>query len=144
MFRAIRKDPIMAVTITPSLRTALQLDAAASGAMALLAAGAAPVLSPLLGLPQPLLFWAGIALLPWVALLLALARRGSAPRLLLVDVIALNALWVAATLGLLASGLVEPTMLGVVFVVAQAMAVAAFAALQRRAFRRSLAATTTA
>jgi hypothetical protein len=142
MFRAIRKDPTMAVTITPSLRTALHLDAAASGAMALLAIGAAPILSPLLGLPQPLLFWAGIALLPWVALLLGVARRNTAPRLLLVDILGLNALWVAASIGLLASGLVAPTLLGYAFIVAQALAVAAFAVLQGLALRRSAAAAT--
>ena len=134
----------MAVTITPSLRTALQLDAAASGAMALLGIGAAPVLSPLLGLPQPLLFWAGIALLPWVALLIGLARHDAAPRLLVVDVIALNALWVAASLGLLASGFVAPTLLGMVFVVAQALAVAAFAVLQLVALRRAAGVAATA
>jgi hypothetical protein len=142
MFRAIRKDPTMAVTITPSFRTALHLDAAASGAMALLAIVAAPILSPLLGLPHPLLFWVGIALLPWVALLIVVARRNTAPRLLLVDIIALNALWVAASIGLLASGLVAPSLLGYAFIVAQALAVAAFAVLQGLALRRSAAAAT--
>lgn len=127
------------VTITSFIRTALNLDAAASGALALLAIGAAPVLSPLLGLPQPLLFWAGIALLPWVALLLGLARREAAPRILLVDVIALNALWVAASIGLLASGLVTPTLLGFGFVLAQALAVTAFAVLQLVGLRRATA-----
>ena len=127
----------MTVTITPFIRTALRLDAAASGALALLAIGAGPALSPLLGLPEPLLVWAGVALVPWVVLLLVLARRQSAPRLLVIDVIALNALWVAASFGLLASGLVAPTLLGSAFVALQALAVAGFAVLQMVALRRA-------
>ncbi len=129
----------MRTNITSSMKTALVLDAAASGAMAVLAIGGASLLAPLLGLPRPLLFWAGLALLPWVTLLIALARRDAAPRLLLLDVIAVNALWVAASLGLLASGLVAPTLLGYAFVVAQALAVAGFAGLQMLALRRAAA-----
>jgi len=134
----------MTVTNTRFIRTALVLDAAASGALAILAIAAAPLLSPLLGLPQALLVWAGVLLVPWVALLVVLARRSSVARMLLIDVVALNALWVAASFGLLASGLVTPTVLGSAFVLLQALAVAGFAVLQMMALRRATAGEATA
>ena len=121
---------------TPFLRNALMLDAAVSGAAALLMIAGAPFLSPLLQLPESLLVWAGIVLVPWVALLLALSRRPSISRVLLIDVIGLNALWAAASIGLLFTGWVSPNMLGYGFVVAQAAAVAVFAELQFIAMRR--------
>ncbi len=125
----------MSIAITPFLRRVLYLDAATSGAAAVLCIAGSPLLAPLTGLPQPLLFWAGVVLVPFVAVLLALARRATAPRLMLVDVVALNALWVAASFGLLVGGLVEPNMFGTLFVVAQALAVALFAALQLAGLR---------
>jgi hypothetical protein len=120
----------MSIAITPFLRRVLYLDAATSGAAAVLCIAGASLLAPFTGLPTGLLFWAGIVLVPFVAMLLVLARRTAAPKLMLVDVAAINALWVAASFGLLASGLVEPNIFGVLFVVAQALAVALFAALQ--------------
>ena len=125
----------MSIAITPFLRRVLYLDAATSGAAAVLCIAGSPLLAPLTGLPQSLLFWAGVVLVPFVAMLLALARRATAPRLMLVDVVALNALWVAASFGLLVGGLVEPNMFGTLFVVAQALAVALFAALQLAGLR---------
>jgi hypothetical protein len=129
----------MTFTINPFLRQVLFLDAAVSGAAGLLMAAGAPMLSPYLGLPQGLLFWAGLALFPFVALLLAVARRDGASRLTLVDIIAINTLWVAASFGLLASSAVQPTILGYAFVIAQALAVALLAVLQFVGFRRTTA-----
>ncbi|MFI0846947.1 hypothetical protein [Mesorhizobium sp. IMUNJ 23232] len=120
----------MTLLNTPFLRNALLLDAVFSGAGALLMAGGASLLSSLLGLPQPLLFWAGVVLLPWTILVAVLSRRPAISRLLLIDVIGINALWAAASIGLLLTGLVSPTVLGYTFVVAQAAAVALFAELQ--------------
>ena len=91
----------MSFTLNPFLRQVLLIDAAVSGAAGLLMAAGAPFLSPLLGLPEALLFWAGLALLPFVAMLVAVARRAEVSRLVLIDIIAINALWVAASLGLL-------------------------------------------
>ncbi len=125
----------MSVTITPMLRNTLLADAAASGAAGLLMAAGAGFLAPLLGLPQPLLFWAGLVLLPWTALLVVLARRQMMPRLFLVDVVATNLLWAAASFGILVSGLVSPNLLGIAFVSAQALAVAGFALLQMQGLR---------
>ena len=129
----------MSFTLNPFLRQALFADAAVSGAAGVLMATGAPFLSRLLGLPADLLFWAGLALLPFVALLIAVARRGKASRLTLIDIIAINALWVAASFGLLVSGAVAPTMLGYAFVIAQALAVALLAELQFIGLRRMTA-----
>ncbi len=130
----------MTIAITAFLRNALHLDAAVSGAAALLLLGGASIVEPLTGLPAGLLFWSGVVLVPFVAGLVVVARRATAPRLVLVDIVALNALWVAASFGLLASGLVAPTALGIVFVIVQALAVAFFAALQSVGMRRASAA----
>ena len=127
----------MTVTMTPYLRNVLAADAAVSGAAAILLIAGAPYLSPLLGLPSGLLFWAGIVLVPFVALLLVTLRRQSVPRLIMIDIIAINALWVAGSFGLLVSGLVSPNALGIAFVAAQALAVAVLAELQFVGMRRA-------
>ena len=125
------------MTVTPFLRNTLYLDALASGATALLMLLGAPLLSGLLELPEPLLFWAGLVLIPFVAMLVVVARRNSVPNGLLPGIIVLNVLWVIASFALLLSGTVAPNALGIAFVVAQALAVAAFAELQFIAIRRS-------
>ncbi|MCR4268392.1 hypothetical protein [Nitratireductor sp. ZSWI3] len=127
----------MQLAISPFLRKTLLLDAVVSGAAALLMLFGANLLAPLLGLPAALLFWAGLVLVPFVALLALTARRASAPRLLLLDVVIANGLWVIGSLALLATGLVAPTLLGVLFVLAQALAVALFAALQLAGLRQA-------
>jgi len=126
----------MSVAINPFLRNVLAVDAAmslAAGAMSLLGAS---LLAPLLGLPQPLLFWAGLFLLPWSAFLFALSRRAELSRLLLVDVIAINGLWVVASVAILVAGLVTPNVLGIAFLLVQAAAVAVLAELQFMGLRR--------
>ena len=120
----------MNVTISPFLRNVLLADAVVSGAAGILMIAGAGILGPLLELPESLLFWAGIVLVPYVALLLVLARRASASRLLLMDVVLINGLWVAASFGTLLSGAVAPNLLGAAFVVVQALAVAALGVLQ--------------
>jgi hypothetical protein len=119
----------MTVTMTPFLRNVLAADAAVSGAAAILMIVGAPYLSPLLGLPSGLLFWAGVALVPFVALLLGTLRRQSAPRLILIDIIGINTLWVA------------PNVLGIAFVAVQALSVALLAELQFVGMRRATNAT---
>ena len=127
----------MTIVNTPFLRTALLVDAAFSAGGALLMAAGAPLRASLLGLPQPLLFWAGLVLVPWVALMLALSRRPSVSRILLIDLIGINVLWAAVSIGLLITGAVAPTALGYAFVIAQAAAVLLFAELQFIGMRRS-------
>jgi hypothetical protein len=129
----------MSVQITSFLRNAFTLDAVVSGAAAIVMAGGASFLAPILGLPSGLLFWAGIALVPFVALLVMVSRRDEASRLLVIDIVAINALWVAGSILLLVSGWVQPTALGYAFVIAQALAVALFAELQFVGLRRGAA-----
>lgn len=126
----------MSVTISSFLRNALYADAAFSSVGAILMAAGAPLLAPLLNLPQGLLVGAGLVLVPYVALLVAVGRRSHAPRIVIVDIIGLNALWVAASLGLLVSGLVAPNALGIAFVAAQALAVAILGTMQAFGLRR--------
>jgi hypothetical protein len=75
---------------------------------------------------------------PYVALLVLTARRQSVARIVIIDIIAINALWVAASFALVVSGAIEPTALGAAFVSAQALMVALFAALQFIGLRRSV------
>lgn len=130
----------MSITVTPFLRNVLHADALISGAAGLLMMLGAPLLSPLLELPAQLLFWAGLVLVPFVAMLVVVARRTTVSKLMMIDIIAINALWVVASFGLLLSGMVAPNALGIAFVVAQALAVAVFAELQFIGIRRATAA----
>ncbi|MRX33364.1 hypothetical protein [Aminobacter sp. MDW-2] len=130
----------MSITVTPFLRNVLHADALISGAAGLLMMLGAPLLSTLLDLPTELLFWAGVVLVPFVAMLVVIARSTLVSRLVMIDIIAINVLWVVASFGLLVSGVVAPNALGIAFVVAQALAVAVFAELQVIAIRRATSA----
>lgn len=127
----------MSMNVSPFLRNVLYADAAMSGAAGLLMIVGAPTLGPLLELPVDLLRWAGVLLVPFVAMLILVARRLSAPRLALLDIVALNAAWVIASFGVLLSGAVSPNAIGFAFVIAQAIAVAVLAALQFSAWRQA-------
>ncbi|MDB5632806.1 MAG: hypothetical protein JWR49_1661 [Tardiphaga sp.] len=123
--------------INPSLllRRAIQIDAAVSGAMALLLTfGAGP---PLLHLPEPLLLESGLFLIGYAALVGWLGTRDAMPRALVMVIIAGNALWTLGSIALLFSGAVTPNLLGEAFVALQAIAVGVFAELQYLGLRRS-------
>lgn len=122
--------------MSPLLRRALQADALASGAMGLLLTLAAGPLEELLGLPRALLLGAGIGLLPFALALGWLANRQTLRRGWVWAVLAINAVWVVDSLSLLALGWVEPTLLGKVFVIGQAVAVAVLAELEFFGLRR--------
>lgn len=127
----------MPITVTPFLRNALLLDAVASGTTALLVIAGAGMLEPLLGLPSQFMTWAGIALVPFIVMLVVVARRQTTSRMVLVDIIAINALWVVGSFAVLIFAPFEPSLLGILFVTAQALAVALFAELQFIGLRRS-------
>lgn len=131
----------MSITVTPFLRNTLFADALVSGAAGILMMLGAPLLSPLLGLPGELLFWAGLVLVPFVAMLVVIARRATVSRLVMIDIIVINALWVIGSFALLFSGAVDPTVVGIAFVTAQAVTVAVFAELQFVGIRRAAAVT---
>jgi hypothetical protein len=118
------------------LQRALILDAVASGATAVLLIAAAPALAPLLGLPVALMRGAGLLLLPYVAFVALVARRGRLEPAAVWTIIVSNALWAAASFGLLLSGQIAPTALGIAFVVVQAVVVALLGELQYVGLRR--------
>ena len=130
----------MSIAVTPFLRNVLNADALISGAAGILMMLGAPLLSPLLELPTELLFWAGLALVPFVAMLVVITRRPTVSKLVLIDIIAINALWVVGSFALLVSGVVQPNLLGIAFVAAQALTVAVFAELQFVGIRRAASA----
>lgn len=119
-----------------ALRSLLLMDAATCTAMGgLLVLGAAAV-GDLTGLPPALLFYAGLALIPTAAFMALVATRPAVPPAGVWLIIAGNGLWAAASLLLLASGLVTPNALGVAVVIGQALAVALLAKLEHDALRR--------
>lgn len=125
----------MSVANNPLLRNALYLDSAISiVAGAAMAAGSGP-LSSLLGIPSGLLFWVGLALVPFGIFLASVARSDRASRLAVLDILIINTLWVAASFAILATGVIEPTMLGAAFIVVQALAVAGLTVAEFAGFR---------
>jgi hypothetical protein len=91
------------------------------------------------GLPSELLLWAGIACVPFVALIAFVLRGGTAPAGVIITVIAINIAWVAASLFVAFGPMFMTTLVGKVFVVAQAATVAVFAELQIIGLRRARA-----
>ena len=124
-----------AIPNTPFLRTVLYADAAMGAAAAALTIAGSGFLSSLLALPAGLIFWAGVALVPVALFLFVMARADEVPRSWLTEIVAINALWVMASFAILFSGWVQPNLLGTLFIVAQAGAVALFAVLEAGALR---------
>jgi hypothetical protein len=102
-----------------TLRRALLLDAVATA-----------------GMPAALMRGAGAALLPFAALLAWVARRHLVPTTAARALIGANVLWAIDSLILPATGWIDATALGVVFVVGQGLVVAAFAGLEYAGLRR--------
>jgi len=129
--------------LTPShpnfLRHVLWADAIASGATGLMMIAGAGVLESLLGLPSTLTREAGIALVPFAALVAVVATRARISRAAVWVIIAANAAWTIGSFGLLAGG-VATTALGCAFVIAQALVVAILAELEYAGMRTQAAA----
>ena len=128
------------MTIVPMsrpLRLIFLADAAASGATAALLVAGAGLLERFFGLPVALMREAGLLLIPYVVLVVFVASRPSVAVAAVTAIIAINAAWTAASVLLLASGLVSPTLLGVAFVLAQALAVGAFGLIQYVCLRQA-------
>ncbi|GAB2642552.1 hypothetical protein [Kribbella swartbergensis] len=115
------------------LTRVVRLDAVASGGLGVLLLAAGWALKDPLGLPIALSAGAGAFLLAWAAALLLISRRPAINRTAVTEVIAINAIWVAASLALVV--FLDLTGLGVAFVLAQAAAVGLFAELQLTALR---------
>ncbi len=125
-------------TAEPSLlRRALLADSVVTGASGLLLTLAAGPLADVFDVPTLLLRLAGVSLLPYTALVLYIATRGTIPRRGTWAIIGLNLLWAVDSLLLLITGWVDPSALGIAFIIAQALIVAAFAEAQYLGLRRS-------
>ena len=120
---------------TPFLRFALAADAGASGATALLMIAGAGFAASFTDLPAGLLFWAGLALVPYIAFVIWTATRADIPRLAVQAIIEINLLWAIASFALLATDFIAPNGLGIAFVALQALAVLGLGVLQWIALR---------
>jgi len=130
------------VPMSRPLRLALLADALASGATAALLIAGAGVLERWLALPTALMREAGLVLVPYVVLVGAVASRPATPVATVTAIIAINAAWTAASVLLLVGGWVTPTLLGVAFVMAQAIAVGAFGVIQYLCLRQAVGSAT--
>ena len=133
----------MTFVLSNGLRRTLTIDAVVSGASAVLLLVAGDALARWLAVPETLLRYAGILLVPFAVYVGTLARRETATRSSVGAVIGMNIAWVVASAWLVMGSAVRPTAAGYVFIVSQAVAVALLAELQyiglRRAAPRSVA-----
>lgn len=125
--------------INPSsfLRRALIADAIFSGIAALGFAFGAGVFATLFNLPEALLRETGLFLIAYAAFVGWLGSRQTMTRALVLIVIVGNAACTLGSIALLFSGSVSPNLLGMVMIVAQAIATGVFAELQFIGLRRS-------
>jgi hypothetical protein len=135
-----KENAMTTLNVSPLLRFALTLDAIATGLTGALVLPFAGALAGLLELPTALLAGASIVMLVYAAILGWLRSRPVLPRWAVWTIIVGNALWALDCLALALLGFVEPSTLGVVFLVAQAIVVAGFAELQYFGLRKSAAA----
>ncbi|WP_281683700.1 hypothetical protein [Thalassobaculum salexigens] len=118
---------------TLSLRRVLYLDAATCLAMGGVLVAGTGFLAGLTDIPAPLLFYAGLALLPLAGVIAAIGRwMAGSPAVWLV--ILGNVGWVLGSLALVA-GVISPNLLGVAFILSQAAAVCLLTWLELAAFR---------
>jgi hypothetical protein len=125
------------IQASPFLRYALLADALAGGPVGLLLALVAGPLENLLGLPQSLLQYAGVFLVIFATVIFLLWTQEQPSRASVWIVIALNALWVVGSIGLLFVGSIAPSGLG--YVIFQAGLVAVFIGTQYTGLQRSVA-----
>jgi quinol-cytochrome oxidoreductase complex cytochrome b subunit len=130
---------MMSTSFQPTrfLRYALIGDAVASGATGLLMAAGAGFLTGLLNLPEELLRYAGMFLLPYALIVAYVGTRPEVSKAAVWAIIAINALWAVESIGLLVGSWVAPTMLGYAFVIFQAVVVLAFAETQYMGLRQA-------
>ncbi|HET8681232.1 MAG TPA: hypothetical protein VFM54_05090 [Micromonosporaceae bacterium] len=119
------------------LRLALKLDALATGALGLLLAAAGPLLDSALGIPTSVLVGAGLFLAGYGGALAYVGTRPAVSYSAAWAAVAVNALWVVLSVLLIGAGWFGLTVLGVVFVLVQAAAVAIFVDLQFLGLRRA-------
>jgi hypothetical protein len=120
----------------PLLRLALKLDAVVTGANGAAYVIAAGPLSDLLGLNATLLRATGAFLLAFAALVWLTSTRREIPRGPVYAIVVANAIWAIDSVVAAMAGWGDPTTAGTVWIVLQAIVVAAFAELQLTGLRR--------
>ncbi|OKI89152.1 hypothetical protein [Micromonospora sp. CB01531] len=118
------------------LRFALKQDALGSGANGVVYVVVAAIFGELFGLPAALLYPIGVFLVAWAAALFFLAARPTVSRAAVGVVMAVNVVWVVASVELLVAGWFPLTGLGTALVIVQAVAVAGFTVLQFAGLRK--------
>ena len=139
MFRLVDEFVAGSSPAPAFLRRALLADSAVCGCAGLVLLLGADALGEMLGLSPALLRWVGLVLLPFAALVAYLATRARVLPTATLGVVAANLLWAVCSLLLLVTGWVEPTAVGYVFIVGQALAVALFAEVQYMSLRTTSA-----
>jgi hypothetical protein len=119
------------------VRLALYLDALVTGVNGLAYVALAEPLHDLLGLSVAFQRWIGIFLIGYAIVVWATARPVRITPSAVRAIIAVNVLWAVASVAKLGLGGLGVTVLGGVWVVLQAVVVAAFAALQYAGLRQS-------
>lgn len=119
------------------LRYALLADAVATTATALMLIAFGSDLAAWLGIPAVFQRNLGLALLPYGAVVGYLGSRRQISPTAVWTVIGCNMAWAAASIAVLFTPWLQPTALGIGFVVAQALIVAALAEFQWFGMRRS-------
>ena len=125
--------------INPSslLRRALIADAIFSGVAALGFTFGAGAFASLFNLPEVFLREVGLFLIAYAAFVGWLGTRPTMMKALVLLVIVGNTAWTLGSMALLFSGSVVPNVLGMVMIVAQAIATGVFAELQFVGLRKS-------
>ena len=127
----------MPIPMTSYLKKTIAADALVSGAAGVAMMAGSTLLPGLLGLPAELMFWAGLALVPFVIELVLILRMKQVAPGFIVALIAINIAWVVASFFVAFGSAFAPTPFGKVFVVAQAATVALFAELQIVGLKRA-------
>jgi hypothetical protein len=113
-----------------SLRNVLLVDAATCLLTGAMLTFGAHLLGQLTAIPTTLLLYAGVSLIPIAAFMAVTAMRAVLLPLGVWLVIAGNALWVAASVGLMIGPWIAPNAWGYAFIAAQAAAVAVLTKLE--------------
>jgi hypothetical protein len=107
-----------------SLRNVLLIDAVTCALTGALLIFGARILAQLTAIPSALLFCAGAILIPVAAFMALTAIRSTLSPFGVWVIIAGNALWVVASVGLMIGPWIAPNVLGYAFVAGQAVVVA--------------------
>lgn len=119
------------------LKNAFLADAAATGALAALHLARPQAVTGALDLPEPLLYGTGLFMAGYVLMLLGLAAGRTLWKPLVWFVVVGNVLWALASVDILVLGLVEPSPLGTLYVLAQAAGTLMLAGAQYLGLKKS-------